>query len=157
HDPQMVFLDEPTNGLDPQGRDEMLDLVNRIHRMMGITVVLSSHILDDIERVCDYVVILDHGRLVASQPIAAETASTDLLVRIDGDPRLFLNRLSTLGLAASMPDGGAEILVASVDVNAQDLVRDAAADLGCGIRELRGRTRSLEDLYFENVDGGVAR
>ena len=69
HDPQLVFLDEPTAGMDPPGRDGMLELVDRIHRMMGMTVVLSSHILEDIERVCDYVVIIDGGKLVLSQPI----------------------------------------------------------------------------------------
>jgi len=157
HDPQLVFLDEPTNGLDPQGRDDMLDLVSRIHRMMGISVVLSSHILDDIERVCDHVVILDHGRLVADQPITAQVASTDLIVRVDGDPQLVANRLILRGLSAEVPIGTSHILVASADDLAHDLVRDVTADLGVGLRELRGRTRSLEDLYFENVDSGAAR
>lgn len=157
HDPQLVFLDEPTNGLDPQGRDDMLDLVSRIHHMMGISVVLSSHILDDIERVCDHVVILDHGRLVADQPITAQVASTDLIVRVDGDPQLVANRLNLRGLSAEVPIGTSHILVASADDLTHDLVRDVTADLGVGLRELRGRTRSLEDLYFENVDSGAAR
>ena len=157
HDPQLVFLDEPTNGLDSQGRDDMLDLVSRIHRMMGISVVLSSHILDDIERVCDHVVILDHGRLVADQPITAQVASTDLIVRVDGDPQLVANRLNLRGISAEVPVGTSHILVASADDLTHDLVRDVTADLGVGLRELRGRTRSLEDLYFENVDSGAAR
>lgn len=157
HDPQLVFLDEPTNGLDPQGRDDMLDLVSRIHHMMGISVVLSSHILDDIERVCDHVVILDHGRLVADQPITAQVASTDLIVRVDGDPQLVANRLNLRGLSAEVPIGTSHILVASADDLTHDLVRDVTADLGVGLRELRGRTRSLEDLYFENVDSGAVR
>ena len=157
HDPHLVFLDEPTTGLDPQGRDDMLDLVSRIHRMMGISVVLSSHILDDIERVCDHVVILDHGRLVADQPITAQVASTDLIVRVDGDPQLVANRLNLRGLSAEVPIGTSHILVASADDLTHDLVRDVTADLGVGLRELRGRTRSLEDLYFENVDSGAVR
>ncbi|HWK80362.1 MAG TPA: ABC transporter ATP-binding protein, partial [Thermomicrobiales bacterium] len=65
HDPELVFLDEPTAGMDPKGREEMLELVERIYRTMGISVVFSSHILEDIERVCDYVVILDNGRLIS--------------------------------------------------------------------------------------------
>src|SRR4051794_7194411 len=69
HDPELVFLDEPTNGLDPTGREEMLVLIERIHRQLGILVVLSSHILDDVERVCEYVVVLDHGKVAASTPI----------------------------------------------------------------------------------------
>ena len=70
HDPELVFLDEPTNGLDPLGREEMLDLIGRINRQLGILVVLSSHILDDVERVCDYVVVLDGGH-VGRIPAAA--------------------------------------------------------------------------------------
>src|SRR5215218_2289310 len=72
HDPELVFLDEPTNGLDPLGREEMLELIKRIHNMLGILVVVSSHILEDIERVCDYVVIVNGGKLIAAQPISSE-------------------------------------------------------------------------------------
>ena len=66
HDPELVFLDEPTNGMDPQGRDDMLELIRRIHRELGISVVLSSHLLEDVEHVCDHVVMLDRGRLVVA-------------------------------------------------------------------------------------------
>src|SRR5215208_2744659 len=69
HDPELVFLDEPTNGMDPQGREDMLDLIIRIHRNLGIAVIVSSHILEDIERVCDQVVILNGGRLLLSEAI----------------------------------------------------------------------------------------
>ncbi|MBA3416291.1 MAG: ABC transporter ATP-binding protein, partial [Chloroflexia bacterium] len=102
HDPRLVFLDEPTNGMDPQGRDEMLALIVRIQQLLGIAVVLSSHILDDIERVCRYVVILDGGRLVASQSLAGiDPGGGDLYVRIDGDPTVFLARLRALGADAA--------------------------------------------------------
>ncbi|MCD6032955.1 MAG: transporter related protein, partial [Thermomicrobiales bacterium] len=101
HDPELVFLDEPTNGLDPQGREEMLGLIERIHRQLGILVVLSSHILDDIERVCDYVVVLDDGRVVASQSLHAPVDdNADLHVRVDGDPDVFLRALGERGIAA---------------------------------------------------------
>ena len=89
HDPELVFLDEPTNGLDPIGREEMLELIERIHRQLGILVVLSSHILDDVERVCEYVVVLDRGHVVASMPMHGQDDETsDLQVRVDGDPGL---------------------------------------------------------------------
>src|SRR3954468_12156369 len=92
HDPELVFLDEPTNGLDPTGREEMLALIERIHRQLSILVVLSSHILDDVERVCEYVVVLDRGKIAASMPIhGAEIVTADLHVRIDGNPDPFLN------------------------------------------------------------------
>ena len=72
--------------MDPQGRDEMLELILRIHRMLGIAVVVSSHILEDIERVCDYVVIIDGAGLIAQPLTGMGTPQGDLLVRIDGDP-----------------------------------------------------------------------
>jgi ABC-2 type transport system ATP-binding protein len=159
HDPGLVFLDEPTNGMDPQGRDEMLDLIIRIHRSLGIAVVVSSHILEDIERVCDYVVIVNGGKLVLSQPIGAElgNTSTDLLVRVDGDPTRFIDKLAQSGFsAAPSRDEEAralgEIAVRFDGDQTYDVVRDTAVDLGMALRSLRTRARSLEDLYLNNIE-----
>jgi ABC-2 type transport system ATP-binding protein len=163
HDPGLVFLDEPTNGMDPQGREEMLELIIRIHRMLGMAVVVSSHILEDIERVCDYVVIVNGGKLIASQPIAGElgTASTDLLVRVDGDPAIFIGRLERAGLqAAPSRDEEAralgEIAVRFDGEQIYDVVRDAAVELGFALRSLRTRERSLEDLYLGKIEADGA-
>jgi ABC-2 type transport system ATP-binding protein len=155
HDPELVFLDEPTNGLDPLGRDEMLDLIARTHRQLGILVVLSSHILDDVERVCDYVVVLDGGRVVASQPIhAPEEETTDLHVRVDGDPGPFLARLAALGVAAR-PAGieyrSDELVISRDGDGTLDAIRDAAATTGAPLRLLRPVKRSLEELYVDSV------
>src|SRR5438067_11111483 len=76
HDPQVILLDEPTNGLDPAGRDEMLALIDRIAHEMGINVVVSSHLLADIERVADHVIILSNGRVVAQGALQALMATT---------------------------------------------------------------------------------
>ncbi|MFM9106427.1 MAG: ABC transporter ATP-binding protein [Chloroflexota bacterium] len=155
HDPRLVMLDEPTAGMDPQGRDDMLALVARIHDRMGISVVLSTHILDDIERVCRYVVILDHGRVVAAQPLeTAGAGGGDLLVRIDGDRAAFVGRLRELGADArpAGDHGGIDEVIVRSDGDASlDAVRDAAASLGLPLRSMQARTRSLEDLYFGNV------
>jgi ABC-2 type transport system ATP-binding protein len=160
HDPELVFLDEPTNGMDPQGREDMLDLIVRIHRTLGIAVVVSSHILEDIERVCDYVVILDSGRLVVAQPIGdlGESGKGDLLVRVEGDPAAFADRLSAAGLAvapALEADFGDELLVRNDGERVYDEIRNAAADLGLPLRLLRERGRTLEDLYLGNVGQGA--
>jgi ABC-2 type transport system ATP-binding protein len=162
HDPGLVFLDEPTNGMDPQGRDEMLDLIIRIHRTLGISVVVSSHILEDIERVCDYVVIVNGGKLVVSQPIGKDLGmtSTDLLVRVDGDPQLFISRLGSHGFTAEPSrDEEAralgEIAVQFAGDATYDVVRDTAVDLGMAMRSLRTRARSLEDLYLSNIEGSA--
>jgi ABC-2 type transport system ATP-binding protein len=161
HDPELVFLDEPTNGLDPLGREEMLDLIGRINRRLGILVVLSSHILDDVERVCEYVVVLDGGQVVASQPLHVPDDTADLHVRVDGDPGPFLKSLAGLGLVAR-PAGieytSDEFIVARDGDRTLNAIRDAAAETGSPLRLLRPATRSLEDLYVDAVgaDAGGA-
>ena len=159
HDPALVFLDEPTNGLDPLGREEMLDLIGRINRQLGILVVLSSHILDDVERVCDYVVVLDGGHVVASQPLhVPDDETADLHVRVDGDPGPFLKRLEELGLTcrpAGIEYTSDEFIVARNGDGTLDAIRDAAAITGSPLRLLRPAKRSLEDLYVDSVGAGA--
>jgi len=160
HDPDLVFLDEPTNGMDPQGREEMLALITRIHQHLGMAVVLSSHILEDVERVCHHVVILDGGRLVASQPIGDLGDTTgDLVVRVDGSVDAFAGRLAALGFEARPADGETmrgELIVRHDSDAVFDAVRDAAAELDLPLRSLRTRARSLEDVYFGNVGSNGA-
>ena len=158
HDPDLVFLDEPTNGMDPQGREEMLDLIVRIHKMLGISVVVSSHILEDIEKVCDYVVILSAGQLMVSQPLSGiGTEQGDLLVRIDGDPTEFIARLASQGIGVTVSGDEElaerdELIVAFNGDDVYDAVRDAAAELGLPLRSLRKKARSLEDVYIGNLN-----
>ena len=163
HDPELVFLDEPTNGMDPQGREEMLELIARIHRHLGIAVIISSHILEDIERVCNYVVILNGGRLLMAQPLGDLGGDADdLLVRIDGDATRFLARLRHQGFTAHSDgetNGWGELVVrADGDRNrAYDAIRDTAVDLGVPLRGLRARARSLEDVYLGNLETSAAQ
>lgn len=150
HDPDLVFLDEPTNGMDPQGRDDMLSLISRIHNNLGITVMLSSHILGDVERTCDYVVMLDGGRLVVSDRIETlRQGSTDIVVRIDGDERAFVEQLATRRLQAQI--SGPDIVVAHNDDAVYDVIRDTVVDMGVTLRLLKPRERSLEDVYIYSV------
>src|SRR5690242_7731020 len=79
HDPQLVFLDEPTNGLDPVGRDEMLGLIRRIHTDFGISVLVTSHLLGELERTCDHVVVVDGGKLLRSSSTTDFTQTTTTL------------------------------------------------------------------------------
>jgi ABC-2 type transport system ATP-binding protein len=156
HDPSLVLLDEPTAGLDPPGRDSMLELVDRIHNMMGMTVVLSSHILEDIERVCDYVVIINGGQLALAQPIGGTPADgAALSIQIDGNAEQFIQRLHALGIDnARLRDrmtGLPEIVIRSPSDKAYDAVRDTAVELDVPLVSMTGRTRSLEDLYLQAV------
>lgn len=156
HDPALVFMDEPTAGLDPPGRDSMLELVDRIHRRMGMTVVLSSHILEDIERVCDYVVIIESGRLALAQSIGGPSEDgAQLDVQIDGDPGIFVQRLQASGIEdARVRDrmtGRPAIVIPHPTDRAYDAVRDIAVELDVPLVSMTGRSRSLEDLYLQAV------
>jgi ABC-2 type transport system ATP-binding protein len=159
HDPQLVFLDEPTAGLDPKGREEMLELVERIYKSLGIAVVFSSHILEDIELVCDYVVILDGGRLMTSQPLGGiGDVLGEVTVRIDGNLDQFGAKLGEFGVTTrhGEDDGGnAELIVTANDERVFDLIRDVAVHQDVPIRALRSRSKSLEDIYLGTV--GEAR
>lgn len=156
HDPQLVFLDEPTAGLDPKGREEMLELVERIYKTLGIAVVFSSHILEDIELVCDYVVILDGGRLMTSQPLGGiGDVLGEVTVRIDGDLDLFGAKLAEFGVQTrgGEDDGGnSELIVTANDERVFDLIRDVAVHQDVAIRALRSRSKSLEDIYLGTVE-----
>lgn len=152
HDPELVFLDEPTNGMDPQGRDEMLELIRKIHNELGITVMLSSHILGDVERVCDYVIMLDNGSLVVADDIASLRSSTsDVVIRIDGDTQRFIGILERRGVAARQD--GAEIVVEARSDREFDAVRDAVVEAEVALRALQPRELSLEDVYIRTVTG----
>ncbi|MFN8660332.1 MAG: ABC transporter ATP-binding protein [Thermomicrobiales bacterium] len=160
HDPELVFLDEPTNGLDPMGRDDMLSLIERINRQLGINVVLSSHILDDVERVCDYVVMLDQGKVVAAQPLRMpEDVAADLHVRIDGEPAPFLAALEQRGIhavPAGIEFGSDEFVIRRNGASTADDVRDAAVSSGIPLRLLRPATRTLADLYIDSIESAEA-
>jgi ABC-2 type transport system ATP-binding protein len=152
HDPELVFLDEPTNGMDPQGRDEMLELIRKIHNDLGITVMLSSHILGDVERVCDYVIMLDSGNLVVADDILSLRRSTsDVVIRVDGNADQFLGALRGKGIAARQE--GTEIVVEAHSDGDFDAVRDAVVEANVALRALQPRELSLEDVYIRTVSG----
>lgn len=158
HDPEIVFLDEPTNGMDPRGRDEMLRLIRRIYRELGISVVVSSHLLEDIERVCDHVVMVDRGKLVVEGRIEdLMRGGGDILVRVDGDMRAFAERLASRGVATRVTDTEVIVTANGGDTDAvYDAIRDTVVELGLPLRQLRGRERSLEDVYIQTVGGEIA-
>ncbi|MGI8925088.1 MAG: ABC transporter ATP-binding protein [Tepidiformaceae bacterium] len=146
HDPRIMLLDEPTNGLDPAGRDEMLDLVRRTGREFGISILMSSHLLGEIERVCDHLVIIENGRLVQSAPITTFTARTQVLaVEVDSGAAALAGHLRGRGL--TVQEEGRLLLVAIEDEGPYDLIRDSIVDLGLGLVRLEERRATLEDLF----------
>jgi len=147
HDPRLLLLDEPTNGLDPVQRDSMLQLVRRIGSEFGIDVVLSSHLLEEVERVADSVVILSGGTVVAAGPLdELRQGDAGLVVDLDGDVEAVAARVRAAGLEVAVD--GPRLTVVGDDALAADAVRDAVAAESAGIRRLARRTATLEDVFL---------
>ncbi|ADB31304.1 ABC transporter related protein [Kribbella flavida DSM 17836] len=148
HDPQLVLLDEPTNGLDPAGRDEMLALVRRIGTEFGIPVLITSHLLGELESVCDHIIVLDGGRLLRSESKAALTGETGVLTievrELDGRDRL-RDALSRAG--ARVRTDGPLVLVEISGEQTYDLVRDAIAELALGLVRVEPHRHRLEEVF----------
>jgi len=148
HDPKLLLLDEPTNGLDPAGRDEMLALVKRTGTEFGIAVIVASHLLGEIERVCDFLVAIDAGHLLRAAPLGSFTERTGVLaVEVEEGAEALSAALAAHGLQA-VADGRTVLLAVSED-RQYDLVRDAIAELGLPLVRLEQRRQSLEDLFRE--------
>jgi ABC-type multidrug transport system, ATPase component len=146
HDPQLIFLDEPTNGLDPAGRDEMLGLIRRIGTDFGISVLVTSHLLGELERICDHVVIIDGGRLLRSQAVATFTeVSGVLLVEVEEGTDVLEKRLAEGGLTVR-PEGRF-LLIDIAGERTYDLIRDGVAELELHLIRLEQRRHHIEEVF----------
>src|SRR5215203_1943311 len=103
HDPDLLFLDEPTNGMDPKGRDEMLALIRDLGHNKNVNLILSSHLLPDVEFTCDHVIVMDKGRIATQGPIATLKGSQGRLfeLRVKGDEGRFVAVLQAAGYEVS--------------------------------------------------------
>ncbi|MFJ8440209.1 ABC transporter ATP-binding protein [Kitasatospora griseola] len=155
HDPQLVLLDEPTNGLDPVGRDEMLGLIRRIHTDFGISVLVTTHLLGELERTCDHLVVIDGGKLLRSSSTASFTEATQLLaVEVTDHPTdrafdseaVLRERLTAAGLTVRA-DGGRILLVELTGDETYDTVRDTVDDLGLGLIRLEQRRHRVAEIF----------
>jgi ABC-2 type transport system ATP-binding protein len=152
HDPQLVLLDEPTNGLDPAGRDDMLGLIRRIGTEFGISVLVASHLLGELERVCDHVVVIDAGQLLRSSSTADVTAASPLIA-VEVTER-------TDDLAAALREAGLGVatvgLLLEVDLRddtTYDVVRDAVVRLGVGLVRMERRRHRMSEIFTTPVGG----
>ena len=146
HDPDLLLLDEPTDGLDPVQRDDMLALIRRVGREFGIDILLSSHLLEEVERVCDSVVILANGVVGHSGTLQGlDSPASGVKVELDSDPQPLAAALVARGAEAAVD--GHSLTVTGVD--AADLIRDLVADLGLGLRRLEPRRTTLEDVFIK--------
>jgi len=149
-DPRLMLLDEPTNGLDPAGRSSMLDLIARIGSEFGISMLVSSHLLGEIEQICDHLVVIDGGRLLRADSMTSFTqVSQVLLVEVDEGLAELAAELAVRGLRPTQEERG--LLVQIVSAGTYDEVRDTVADLGLPLHRLEQRRRRVEELFREET------
>lgn len=154
HGPQLLMLDEPTNGLDPPARKRMLDLVTDIRNRGETHILLSSHLLRDVELVCDEVLILKEGRIAASCDLEAERRANRSFVEVElQTPNdAFAEKLTAMGCELALQEGGRLKLVLPAERSVHDLYA-VAADLGVGIRHLDLKRDSLQDIFLRAMEG----
>jgi ABC-2 type transport system ATP-binding protein len=146
HDPELVLLDEPTDGLDPMQRTEMLALIRRIGTEFGMTILLSSHHLEEAEQICDAVVIVEGGEVVRAGTLSELRRGPEgLVLEVDGRADELAAMLAEHGLEVTFEEG---VILLSGAEEAYDVIRDTVAELGVGLRRLAPRGRTLEDVYL---------
>ena len=155
HDPDLLFLDEPTNGMDPKGRDEMLELVRDLGRNKGVNLILSSHLLPDVEYTCDHVVVMDKGRVAVHGPIDGLKQPRGRVFELrvktrTGDLEPFLERLRAAGLDCHATDEDVMRVFVPGEGGARDLFALAAAEQA-QVRHLRPSVPTLEDVFAHAV------
>jgi ABC-2 type transport system ATP-binding protein len=152
HDPDLLFLDEPTNGMDPKGRDEMLELIKDLAHNKNVNLILSSHLLPDVEYTCDHVIVMDKGEVVAQGPIAElkGPAGRVFELRIKGNLPAFLDVLRAAGMDCHSTDE--DIMRVFVPAGAdQRALFQLAAQHGVQVRHLRPSVPTLEDVFAKAV------
>jgi ABC-2 type transport system ATP-binding protein len=152
HDPELLFLDEPTNGMDPKGRDEMLELVRDLAHNKGISLVLSSHLLPDVEYVCDYVVVIDKGQVATQGPIADLKGPGGRVyeLRVKGDESTYIAALQASGMECHRTDEDVMRVFVPEGLSWRDLFL-LAAQRGVQVRHLRPSVPTLEDVCARAV------
>jgi ABC-2 type transport system ATP-binding protein len=146
HDPDLLLLDEPTNGLDPAGRDAMLTLIQRIGTEFGISIVVCSHLLGEVERICDSLVAIDAGRLLRSAQISTMTTQLDLLVvEVSEGVDELTEHLTALGLDARRE--GRVLVVPLTDDGTYDQILTAVAELDLPLHRLEQRRHRVAELF----------
>jgi ABC-2 type transport system ATP-binding protein len=146
HDPAFVFLDEPTAGLDPLGREEMLELVRKTHRDFGISVLFSSHLMADVERTCDRIIVLQGGQLVESGEVGHFTKETEtVFIEVDTNREALVAALERRGIRSTMDGSG--LTIEGPDETVYDHIRDSLVESQAALRRMAPRRRALTELF----------
>ena len=146
HDPAFVFLDEPTAGLDPLGREEMLTLVRKTYQEFGISILLSSHLMADVERTCDRIIVMHGGGLIHAGEVGQFTRETEtVFIEVDTNRDAVVTALRRRGIVVT-PDGSG-LTIEGPDESVYDHVRDALVEAEAPLRRMAPRRRELTELF----------
>ncbi len=152
HDPKLLILDEPTNGMDPAGREEVIELARDLAHNKGMSLIFSSHLLPDVEAVCDHVLVLGSGRLLAEGKIKdlKQVHNRWFEVRLKADPVKFVDKLQRLGCTTDQREDS--LLVRVPDGESPQMIWQVAANEGEQIRFLRPQRSTLEEVFLKAVE-----
>jgi ABC-2 type transport system ATP-binding protein len=150
HDPDLLLLDEPTNGLDPAGRESMLALIQRIGTEFGISVVVCSHLLGEVERICDTLIAIDAGKLLRAARVDSMTRERDVLVVevAEGTPELVAH---LRGLGLDVVEEGHALLVPLSTDETYEVILGAVAELDLPLHRLDRRRHRLAELFAKEA------
>ena len=155
HDPSLIILDEPTDGLDPSQRESVLELITKISSEFGISVLLSSHLIEEVEQICDSVVIIGQGKTVAAGSIShlkqRVERAIELEVVSESDTPALVEAISAKRSVTRASHDGNRITVEISDDTAFDEVRDVLSTSPAGLMSLQRKSLSLEDVFLENL------
>jgi ABC-2 type transport system ATP-binding protein len=149
HDPVLVLLDEPTAGLDPAGREEMLDLIKRTADSFGISIMLSTHLMGDVERTADRVIVLDEGQVTREGAVSGFTKESETLLLEVDKLSAVVAALRKRGVSPTVQ--GTVLVIENASDRDLDAVRDAVAETGARLRRLAPRRGTLTDIFREPV------
>ncbi len=150
HDPQLVLLDEPTNGLDPAGRDEMLELIARISGDFAINVLVTSHLLGELERISNHVVVIEEGKLQKFTATAAAMQNSGVaLVEVTEKSAEVAARLSKAGLTVAVGTDPHSFAIEAPTDKQLALVPKAVTDEGVGLVRLQQRRHHLSEIFAD--------
>ena len=152
HDPELLFLDEPTNGMDPKGREEMLELIRDIARNKGLNVILSSHLLPDVEHTCEHVIVLDKGAVATHGRIDGlkGTGGSVVELRFKGEAAPFLAALAGAGFQIGDTDDDIMRVFVPVGHDPQAIFALASSHR-IQVRHFRASVETLEDVFAKAV------
>jgi len=152
HDPKLLILDEPTNGMDPAGREAILALSQDLSQNKGMNLIFSSHLLPDVEAVCDHIVVLAAGKLLTQGDIQTlkQVHNQCFEARLKTDSPAFTQRLEALGCTVEVRDD--LLLVQIPQGSSPQLLWQAAAQEKQQIRFLRPQRSTLEEVFLKAVE-----